>query len=97
MTPLLLHCVVLLESPLQLKVVWNLPLSPLLTRTLNCGEFNDSQDKDREFSGVNSGIDGGEDTQQLAISEASIGTKVFCDVETIVLKELPTQGHLNYL
>ncbi len=42
-------------------------LTPLLTRTLNYGEFNDIHDEDHELSGVNAEVDGGEDTQQFAV------------------------------
>jgi hypothetical protein len=60
-------------------------LSPLLTRTLNYGELDDIHE-DHELAGVNSRGDGGEDTQQLAVPEASTGTKVFV-MQTIALEE----------
>jgi hypothetical protein len=57
-------------------------LSPLLTRTLNYGELDDFHE-DHELAGVNSRGDGGEDTQQLAVPEASTGTKVFCETSNL--------------
>jgi hypothetical protein len=56
-------------------------LTLLLTRILNYGEFDDIHDEDHDLAGVNAGVDVGEDAQQLTVSEASTGTKAFCDVD----------------
>jgi hypothetical protein len=55
----------------------------LLTRTLNHRELDDFHDVDHELAGVNAGLDGGKDTQQLAVPEASTGTKVFCETSNL--------------
>ncbi len=54
-------------------------LAPLLTRTQNYAELDDIHDEDPKLVGVNAGVDSGEGTQQLAVPDASTGTKVLCD------------------
>jgi hypothetical protein len=56
-------------------------LTTLLTRTLHYGDLEDSHDEDHELAGVNAGVGNGEDTQQLAVSKATMETKVSCDAD----------------
>ena len=56
-------------------------LTPLLTRTLNYEDIVAGTEEDYEVAGVNAGVGDDEDTQQLAVSEATNETKVICDVD----------------
>jgi len=56
-------------------------LTPLLTRTLNYKDIVAGTEEDYEVSRVNTGVGDDEDTQQLAVSEATAENKVFCDVD----------------
>jgi len=56
-------------------------LTTLLTRTLNYGDLDDSHHEDSELAGVNAGVGDNEDTQQLAVSEATTETKTFSDAD----------------
>jgi hypothetical protein len=67
-------------------------LTPLLTRTLNYEDIVAGTKEDYEVARVNAGVGDDEDTQQLAVSEATIETKVLCDVVKIALEETSNLG-----